>query len=264
MKTIKSILLSLTTLLFAAGLTFAQSNEAHIEQVGSFHEGYIQQDPGNVSYDDSYIGNFPGNGVDGLPNGKAFQYENGASNSSSGSYAEIIQHAESNRALILQAGSHRAQIFQDGMSNIATILQEGGNEGTFSFNPPAEAANPCPPAFAPCDASSDGGSTASIDQEGDRNDAYIEQKDGNNVARIVQYGSDLDAIIGQYGDNNYASILQDFRNSSEIAGYNRSAEIYQENSNNIATVEQYVPTESPILIEQNGTGVPVTITHGTP
>jgi hypothetical protein len=244
-------------------MLFAQSNEAHIEQVGTFHEGYIQQDPGNVSYDDSYIGNFPGNGFDGSPPGVPFQGENGVSNSPSSSYAEIIQYESSNVAAILQAGSHWAQIFQLGLNNLASVLQEGGSGDSFSFNPPG-AANPCPPPFAPCDGSSDGGSTASIYQEGNRNGASIEQKDGNNEAEIIQYGSDLEAIIHQYGDKNYASIMQDFRGFSLLSNASgfRSAEILQTNNNNVATVEQSVPTQLPIQIVQDG-NMAIHIEHHT-
>lgn len=197
-------------------------------------------------------------------NGVPFQGENGVSNSPSSSYAEILQYESSNVAAILQAGSHWAQIFQLGLNNLASILQEGGSGDSFSFNPPG-VANPCPPPFAPCDGSSDGGSTASIYQEGDRNDTSIEQKDGSNEAKIVQYGSDLEAIIRQYGDENYASILQDFRGVSLLSnmpGF-RSAEILQSNNNNIATVEQSVPTQLPIQIVQDG-NMEIHVEHHTP
>lgn len=257
MKTIKSILLSLTLLitanmLFALSNLFAQSNEAHIEQVGTFHEGYIQQEPGTVS-GGSNSGNFPGNGFEGSPPGVPFQDNEGFNGLHSASYAEILQYESSNVAAILQAGSHWAQISQLGLNNLASILQEGGSGDSFSFNPPG-VANPCPPPFAPCDGSSDGGSTASIYQEGDRNDASIEQKDGSNEAKIVQYGSDLEAIIHQYGDENYASILQDFTGVSllsNMAGF-RTTEILQTNNSNVATVEQSVPTQLPIQIFQDG------------
>ncbi|MDZ7718955.1 MAG: curlin repeat-containing protein [Balneolaceae bacterium] len=208
MKSYKSILICLT-IAFTTGLTFAQSNESHIEQVGTSHKGYIQQEPGNITYG-SYIGNFPGNGFDGLPNGIPFQGKNGADGSLSDSYAEILQYESSNMASILQAGSHWAQIFQLGFSNIASILQENGSGESSSFNPPG-VANPCPPPFEPCDASSNDGSTAYIYQDGDENEA-----------KIVQYGSQLEAIIHQYGDENYASILQDFRgvsSSNSMSGY---------------------------------------------
>jgi len=262
MRTITSILFCLTFSL-TASLAFAQSNEAHIEQVGTFHEGYIQQEPGTVS-DVSNTGNFPGNGFEGSPPGVPFQGDESYNGLESSSYAEILQYESSNVASILQSGSHWAQIFQLGLNNLASVLQEGGSEDSFSFNPPG-VANPCPPPFAPCDGSSDGGSTASIYQEGDRNDASIEQKDGSNEAKIVQYGSDLEAIIHQYGNENYASILQDFRGISLLSnmpGF-RSAEILQTNNGNVATVEQSVPTQLPIQIVQDG-NMEIHVEHHTP
>lgn len=227
----------------------AQSNKSHIEQVGNFHEAQIEQEASLVT-DNNNIGNFPGQGVNGLPPGVPFQ-DNGGSEES-GSFAEIFQFDTGNFGSIMQAGNHWARIYQDGITNMASITQEGSGSGA-SFNPPG-VASPCPPPFAPCEATSEDGSVASIFQEGDRNSASIEQDLGSNEANIIQYGSDTEAIIHQFGDNNFASILQDFRGVSSITGVTgfRTAEIEQTNSNNIATVEQSVPTSLPIQIIQDG------------
>lgn len=253
-------ILLLTVLIFASQQLFAQSNEAHIEQVGSSHEAYIEQEADDGTTN-NYTGNFPGRGVDGVPPGVPFQ-DNNNGFSSSNSFAEITQLDFGNMASIIQSGSHWAQIFQVGLNNFARIEQEGSDGSGVSFNPPG-VASPCPPPFAPCDAASDDGSVASIYQEGDHNTANIEQGEGKNEANIIQYGSDLEAIIHQFGNNNFASILQDFRgvsSSNSLSGY-RSAEISQTNNNNVATVEQFVPTSNPIVIEQDGTGLPVHIEH---
>lgn len=250
--------------IFLTALTFldtlAQSNEAYIEQAGSFHEASIEQAADDeTTY--NYNGSFPGQGVDGVPPGQPFQDNNSLEEAES--FAEIFQFNSRNLASILQSGNHWAKTYQDGLNNIAFILQEGSGGGV-SFNPPG-VSNPCPPPFAPCDASSDEGSVASIYQEGDRNSANIEQNRGSNEAKIVQYGSDLEAIIHQFGDNNFASILQDFRGLSSFnnpSGF-RTAEIEQTNSNNIATVEQSVPTSLPIQIIQDG-NMEIHVEHHTP
>lgn len=257
----KKILLTFLILSFTFFTSFAQSNESYIEQVGSFHEAHIEQeaDDGSTS---NFNGNFPGQGVDGVPPGQPFLDTNNGLEEDE-SFAEIFQFNAGNLAAIIQSGNHWAKIYQDGLDNIASVLQEGSGGGV-SFNPPG-VGNPCPPPFAPCNASSDEGSVASIYQEGDRNNANIEQGIGSNEAKIVQYGSDLEAIIHQFGDGNYASILQDFRGISPLSSLTgfRSAEIEQTNNNNIATVEQSVPTSLPIQIIQNG-NMEVHIEHHSP
>ncbi|MDR9365928.1 MAG: hypothetical protein RI575_11355 [Balneolaceae bacterium] len=254
----KEFTLSTILIFFLINISLnAQSNVSQIEQVGDFHEAYVEQkaDDGTTF---NYTGNFPGKGD---PQGKPFQNNDNSGFVDAESFAEISQFYSGNFASILQAGNHWAKIYQDGLDNIASVLQEGGGGG-FSFNPPG-VATPCPPPFSPCNASSDEGSVASIFQEGDHNTANIEQGNGRNEAKIVQYGSDLEAIIHQFGNNNYASILQDFRGVSAFNNLSvfRSAKITQTNDNNIATVEQYVPTENPIQIIQDGTGAPVHIEH---
>lgn len=242
----------------------AQSNVSQIVQIGNYHEAQIEQEAA-IGNDGYYIGNFPGQGqgVDGAPNGQPFQ-ANIDGIEDSGSFAEIFQFDTENFASITQAGSHWGQIYQDGFNNIAMINQDGNGGSGVSFNPPG-VANPCPPPFSPCEATSEKGSVASIYQEGDRNDANIEQNLGSNEAKIIQYGSDLEAIIHQFGDSNFASILQDFRGASSITSLSgfRSAEIEQTNNNNIATVEQSVPTSLPIQIIQNG-NMEIHVEHHTP
>lgn len=245
----KSIYFTLFILVTTTGNLLSQTNEAIIAQEGTSHDALIQQESG-VLTGNGQSSYFPGEGVNGIPPGVPFKDSSGFL--SSNSYAEISQLDVGNIASINQSGSHWAKIFQTGLNNLASIIQEGSGSG-ISFNPPG-VANPCPPPFAPCTASSDEGSVASIYQEGDRNNANIEQDLGSNEAAIVQYGSDLEAIIHQFGDNNFASILQDFRGISalnSISGF-KSAEIFQSNANNIATVEQSIPTTLPIQIVQDG------------
>lgn len=257
----KLILLSLP-LLLTAGMLFAQSNEAHIEQVGTFHEGYIQQESVNTP-NGSQASSLTSNGLDGSMLGIPFQNNSGLPDFDSNSFAEIMQYDSDNSAAILQSGSHWAQIFQLGLNNLATILQEDADNGSIPLDLPAIVVQ-CTDIITPCGGLSHGGSTASIYQEGDRNDASIEQKDGNNEAEIIQYGSDLEAIIHQYGDKNYASIMQDFRGFSLLSNASgfRSAEILQTNNNNVATVEQSVPTQLPIQIVQDG-NMAIHIEHHT-
>lgn len=246
----KRILKSTLILFFLFNVSLrAQHNESHIDQVGNSHEAIIEQEVTTGS-NGSYSGNFPGQGVNGIPPGIPFQES--LHTDHNGSYAEILQFDTGNRAAIDQAGGHWAKIYQDGFQNIATVTQDGKGNG-FSFNPPG-VATPCPQPFSPCSASSDHGSVTSVYQEGDQNTAIVEQDLGSNEAKIIQYGSELEAIILQYGDSNYASILQDFRGSSILnsgTGF-RTAEIEQTHSYNIATVEQSVPTSLPIEIIQNG------------
>lgn len=227
----------------SAAITQVDGHDALIEQYGFNNSAIINQESGLNSHTPEFP---PGNG-----NPPPF-FNGGNDFLDRSSYADIYQNGQQNHASINQSGSHWAQIFQSGLNNLASIIQEGSGSG-ISFNPPG-VANPCPPPFAPCTASSDEGSVASIYQEGDRNNANIEQDLGSNEAAIVQYGSDLEAIIHQFGDNNFASILQDFRGISalnSISGF-KSAEIFQSNANNIATVEQSIPTTLPIQIVQDG------------
>jgi hypothetical protein len=246
----KKLVLFTALLIFHFADASSQSNEAYIEQVGSGHESFIQQSPGETNSVNEN-GTFPGNN-NAVPPGVPFQGNNTGEFTEGNSFAEIIQHELDNRADIIQEGSHWAQIFQNGFNNLASISQKGGNNSGFTFNPPG-VSEPCPPPFALCTGTGEG-STAKIYQEGDNNTASIEQKEGNNQAFIIQYGSDLEAIIHQYGNGNYASILQDFRNYSmtNLTDGFRSAEITQLNHNNTATVEQSVPTEFPIIIHQKG------------
>ncbi len=58
---------------FLPCLAFAQSNETHIEQVGTLYEGFIKQEPGNI-INGSQSGNYTGNGFDGSPLEDSFSF----------------------------------------------------------------------------------------------------------------------------------------------------------------------------------------------
>jgi hypothetical protein len=158
---------------------------ALVEQDGSENDASIRQLPGKAgSGDDGFIPGNPNPFLGSTPVGPYFS-----------SFATIYQNGMENSANIKQSGSHEAHIQQDGNRNRADITQQYGGLGSPDI--PSGHPDICPPAFTSCGSFTADGSYASIYQDGNDNEAKIDQTNGSHTA-----------IIDQRGNVNIAEILQ--------------------------------------------------------
>jgi hypothetical protein len=239
----KSIILTLAIFLVSLSTALAQNNEVLIEQVGQNNNLEGVQDGRNNTADvyqmNGHYANIEQNGV-----GNTAMINQLVS----GSFAELIQDGSTNVASINQGGNHSTNVYQSGKGNTATVNQSGDRDSMmgFVFNPPG---NPdvCPPAFGTCSGGSENGSTS-----------YIAQKGMENNAEVNQTGA-FWAMIEQDGNFNEASITQNLTGIG--SGTNVSAQIYQMNDGNTASITQNVLTVNPIVVNQTGVGAPVHIVH---
>lgn len=194
----KKVIIVLWFLSFLTGIALGQNtlpkagNEAMIEQLGIFNEGYIDQTGSNFASVEQTgnsnralvqqgMGSSPDSDSD-MPVDTSFPGDGGRiGHILSASSADIVQNGVFNDAFVVQLGSHSAEINQLGGNNQAGIIQLGTDIGPYTWLP----------------GDGDSGSIASIIQNGSYNEAII-----------GQLGSSHNGIIEQYGNNNRATIAQ--------------------------------------------------------
>lgn len=272
----KKIVITIFLAIFCTSTAYSQNNKSEIlqegnqnvvntEQKGSGHVSYIEQVGEQTalvqqdgSTNDASIIQLPGeagtggNGfVPGNPDPFTGPTPVGPYFSS---FATVYQNGTENSANIKQSGSHEAHIQQFGNGNEADITQKYGGLG--SPNLPSGHPDICPPAFTSCNSFTADGSYAYIYQEGDNNDADIDQTNGSHTAIIEQKGNENIAEILQYENQ----ILSSNNGNVQFSNEGQFHQIIQNNDYNRARIihnNSGVPT----IIEQNGNGMFVTVEH---
>ncbi len=201
----KQLSISLFTVLFLAGMVYAQDHTAEVNQSG---------DDNQATVDQSAIG-----------------YEALINQSGTSLTASILQFDASDSgnmtgssATINQSGSdHDAEIEQQGYGDEATINQSGEGLGNY--------AGIIQNTTSSMGESGQASASVTIDQQGQQNQAFVEQIGGK-----WNTGEELNVSgVTQIGTGNYVDI---FQNNNTPDGVGQNASVYQEGNDNVAEIYQ--------------------------